>query len=267
MQNSVRVSAENAVGLAQNDVITFNSAEFGNVRTVVIDGQPWFVGKDVATSLGYGKGKSLNNAVADHVDEEDKGVTKMETPGGKQNIIIINESGLYSLILGSKLESAKKFKRWVTSEVLPTIRKSGNYSMSENVKPNIIGEKQVRLETARFLHEMAREYDGKSETYPMILDCYAAREVVGEFILPLPQVQEKTYSATEVGRMFGVSANKIGSVAIQHDLKVHGYGAWVKDKARFSSKEVETFRYNDKAVEEIGKILKLEAEDTAKQQN
>ena len=264
MQNSVRVSAENAVGLAQNDVITFNSAEFGNVRTVLIDGQPWFVGKDVATSLGYGKGKSLNNAVADHVDEEDKGVTKMEPPGGKQNVIIINESGLYSLILGSKLESAKKFKRWVTSEVLPTIRKSGSYTFTQTKIVDPVREKEIGLARAEFLRSMAREYAGKSETYPMILDCYAAREVVGEFILPLPQVQEKTYSATEVGKMFGVSANKIGSVAIQHNLKVQGYGAWVKDKARFSNKEVETFRYNDRAVEEIGKILKLEAEDTAK---
>ena len=264
MQNSVRVSAENAVGLAQNDVITFNSAEFGNVRTVVIDGQPWFVGKDVATSLGY---SNPRDALSKHIDSEDKGVAKCDTPSGSQNMTIINESGLYSLILGSKLESAKKFKRWVTSEVLPSIRKNGNYSMSENVKPNIIGEKQVRLETARFLHEMAREYDGKSETYKQVLDAYAAKELTGEFILPLPQVLEKSYSATEVGKMFGVSANKIGSVAIRHGLKVQGYGAWVKDKARFSSKEVETFRYNDKAVEEIGKILKLEAEDTAKQQN
>lgn len=264
MQNSIRVSAQNAVGLAQNDVITFNSAEFGNVRTVVIDGQPWFVGKDVADSLEYQNGSRDINR---HVEEEDRHIIPLFD--GKQNrdSIIINESGLYSLILGSKLESAKKFKRWVTSEVLPTIRKSGNYSMSENVKPNIIGEKQVRLETARFLHEMAREYDGKSETFKQVLDAYAAKELTGEFILPLPQVLEKTYSATEVGKMFGVSANKIGSVATRHGLKVQGYGAWVKDKARFSSKEVETFRYNDKAVEEIRKILKLEAEDTAKQQN
>lgn len=166
MQNSVRVSAENAVGLAQNDVITFNSAEFGNVRTVIIDGQPWFVGKDVATSLGYGKGKSLNNAVADHVDEEDKGVTKMETPGGKQNVIIINESGLYSLILGSKLESAKKFKRWVTSEVLPTIRKSGSYTFTQTKIVDPVREKEIGLARAEFLRSMAREYAGKSETYP-----------------------------------------------------------------------------------------------------
>lgn len=110
-------------------VKVFETAEFGQVRTMLIDGDPWFVGKDVAECLGYGNGKSLTNAVANHVDEDDKGVTKMMTPGGIQKMIIINESGLYSLIMSSKLPSAKSFKRWVTSEVLPAIRKTGSYNM------------------------------------------------------------------------------------------------------------------------------------------
>lgn len=109
----------------------FESEEFGSIRTVMRDGEVWFVGKDVAEALGYGKGKSLANAVSDHVDPEDKGVTKMMTPGGNQKVTIINESGLYSLILSSKLESAKRFKRWVTSEVLPVIRKTGSYEMDD----------------------------------------------------------------------------------------------------------------------------------------
>ena len=111
------------------DLTVFTNEEFGEVRTMVIEGEPWFVGKDVATSLGYGKGKSLANAIANHVDVEDKGVTEMMTPGGKQKMTIINESGLYSLIFGSKLESATRFKRWVTKEVLPSIRKTGGYKV------------------------------------------------------------------------------------------------------------------------------------------
>lgn len=105
----------------------FDNPEFGEVRAVSVNGNPWFVGKDVAEALGYGAGKSLANAVSKHVDEEDKGVTEMMTPGGVQKVILINESGLYSLILSSKLPNAKKFKRWVTSEVLPAIRKTGGY--------------------------------------------------------------------------------------------------------------------------------------------
>ena len=89
-----------------------------------IDGQPWFVGKDVAEALGY---SNIKKAVRMHVDEEDKGVDNLATPGGKQKTVIINESGLYSLIMSSKLPTAKQFKRWVTSEVLPSVRKNGEY--------------------------------------------------------------------------------------------------------------------------------------------
>ena len=95
------------------------------VRTLTIDDEPYFVAKDVATILGYNSNPA--KAIRDHVDDEDKGVNETFTPGGKQKITIINESGLYSLILSSKLPNAKKFKRWVTSEVLPTIRKHGAY--------------------------------------------------------------------------------------------------------------------------------------------
>lgn len=112
-----------------NDIQVFSNPEFGEIRTIEQDGEPWFVGKDVAAALGYGEGKSLANAVADHVAAEDKGVTEMVTPGGRQKMTIINESGLYSLILSSKLPKAKEFKRWVTSEVLPSIRKTGSYTV------------------------------------------------------------------------------------------------------------------------------------------
>lgn len=111
-----------------NELRIFENPEFGQIRTIEIGGEPWFVGKDVAEALGYGEGKSLANAVANHVDEADKGVTDLMTPGGMQKVIIINESGMYSLIFGSKLPNAKNFKRWVTSEVLPAIRKTGMYA-------------------------------------------------------------------------------------------------------------------------------------------
>lgn len=112
-----------------NDLQLFNNPEFGAVRAVEVDGEPWFVGKDVAQALGY---SNPRKALADHVDAEDKGVTKCDTPGGEQDITTINESGLYSLVLSSKLPGAKKFKRWVTSEVLPTIRKTGGYQLPKD---------------------------------------------------------------------------------------------------------------------------------------
>ena len=109
-----------------SELQVFNHAEFGSVRTITVEGESYFVGKDVAEILGY---SNTRKALADHVDEEDKGVTKCDTPGGVQNLTVINESGLYSLILSSKMPTAKRFKHWVTSEVLPAIRKTGGYQM------------------------------------------------------------------------------------------------------------------------------------------
>lgn len=107
-----------------NEIKLFNNPEFGEVRAVSINNNPWFVGKDVAQVLGY---SDTAQAIRKHVDAEDKGVVEMTTPGGVQQITAINESGLYSLILSSKLPGAKKFKHWVTSEVLPSLRKHGGY--------------------------------------------------------------------------------------------------------------------------------------------
>ena len=107
-----------------NDLTTFSKPEFGQLRTVEINGTPWLVGKDVAIALGY---KNPQRAIRDHVDTEDQGVTKTVTPSGEQEMLIINESGLYSLILSSKMPKAKAFKHWVTSEVLPAIHKTGAY--------------------------------------------------------------------------------------------------------------------------------------------
>lgn len=116
-----------------SELQTFNFEELP-VRTLTVDKKPYFVGKDVARILGY---KRTADAIRDHVEFEDKGVGKIQTPGGMQNVTIINESGLYSLIFSSKLESAKRFKRWVTSEVLPAIRKHGLYA-TDNVIENIL---------------------------------------------------------------------------------------------------------------------------------
>ena len=113
------------------DLQIFNSPEFGAIRTIEKDGEPWFVGKDVAAALGYEK---PTDAVRKHTDMEDRGISKMETPSGTQEMTIINESGLYSLVLSSKLPTAKKFKRWVTNEVIPSIRKHGAYMTPDKLE-------------------------------------------------------------------------------------------------------------------------------------
>ena len=138
----------------------FNHPEFGNLRCIEKDGEPWFVGKDVAMALGY---SNTRDALSRHVDVEDKGVVNHDTPSGIQKMTIINESGLYSLILSSKLEKAKRFKHWVTSEVLPALRKTGRYtiSQSQNGQSKPISREYLLatafLESQKVIEENTRE--------------------------------------------------------------------------------------------------------------
>lgn len=145
------------------------------VRTMTIDEEPYFVGKDVATILGYSNSRK---ALIDHVDDEDKGVTKCDTLGGAQNLAVINESGLYSLIIGSKLPTAKKFKHWVTSEVLPTIRKHGAYLSDEKIEevltnPDTIIKLATQLKEERearlIAEQQVNELKPKATYYDRIL--------------------------------------------------------------------------------------------------
>ena len=188
-----------------------------------INGEPWLVGKDVAAALGY---QNPQRAIRDHVDEEDKGVTEMVTPGGKQSVPIINESGLYSLVLSSKLPGAKKFRRWVTSEVLPSIRKTGHYTAKPMTDYQM---ESIRVRKAQLLERLAKEYDG---TYRQVLQAHATKELTGEYLLPLPYIGEKTYSAQEIGEKLGISANKVGMLANRNHLETKQYGAWVNDVAK-----------------------------------
>jgi len=111
-----------------NELTIFNNEEFGEIRTVEIDGEPWFVGKDIATALGY---SDTSDAIKRHIDEEDKLTRCFTDSGQSRQMYVINESGVYALVFGSKLESAKRFKHWITSEVLPQIRKTGSYAVAK----------------------------------------------------------------------------------------------------------------------------------------
>lgn len=141
------------------DMQVFNNSEFGDVRVLKIDNEPWFVGKDVAKVLGY---QNTRRDVNRHVDEDDRRGYRIGTPSGEQTMTIINESGLYSLILSSKLPQAKKFKKWVTSEVLPTIRKHGAYMSMEVIEktltdPNFIFNLAKQLKEEHELRLAAEE--------------------------------------------------------------------------------------------------------------
>ena len=164
-----------------NDLTVFENEEFGSVRTLSMDGDPWFVGKDVATALGYAK---PTDAVRKHVDSEDRGVSKTETPSGEQEVVIINESGLYSLILSSKLPKAKAFKRWVTSEVLPTLRKTGSYSVKP--EPPVFEPKRTSVgEIASLLLQIRQIQKAQGTTSRKI--AFTAQRLCEQFGIELPE--------------------------------------------------------------------------------
>lgn len=240
----------------ENQLQVFNNAEFGQVRTIVKNEEVWFVGKDVAEALGY---SNTRDALTKHIDNEDR--TYVAIHDGRQNrsMIIINESGLYSLVFSSKLPSAKKFKHWVTREVLPLIRKTGSYSMKQQP---VDDTKKLRSE-AMLLNARTRQAKMWKELsqmttikeYKEIAFAKAGNMLAGKEIFSLPEATEKTYSADEIGAILGVSANKIGRLANAHNLKTEQYRNLFYDKSKYSNKEVETFRYFECAIEEFKRLL------------
>ena len=202
------------------EIQIFANDQFGEVRTLNKDGEPWFVGKDVAQALGYGEGKSLANAVANHVDDDDKGVTEMMTPGGKQNMVVINESGLYSLVLSSKLPAAKAFKRWVTSEVLPAIRKHGEYT-APKVSQKRLGEVNS---AARIIRQTLKEAGMAPQFVAGAMKSLYV-PVGGEIPLEGVTLNKQMFDATAIAKQLGVlsrsgkpHAHAISAILAQVDV-------------------------------------------------
>lgn len=239
------------------EIQIFNNPEFGEVRTVSIDGEPWFVGRDIALALGYSNTK---DALAKHVDDDDKKMgSQNATPSIKDSLgrdqypVFINESGLYSLVLSSKLPTAKKFKRWVTSEVLPTIRKTGSYNVKQAEQDKT---REMRAEAmlrnsiskqAKMMMEIAKMSHIKA--YQDVMMAKAGNILAGENILPMPKSGRER-------RPLGWFCKQIGkpetwSTQLGKILKIKGIaklpgenGEFVEDHARSNSrKQVQNFEW------------------------
>lgn len=151
-----------------NDIQIFNNPDFGEIRTVVIDGEPWFVGRDLATVLGYAKPET---AIRNNVDKGDtlkQGIS--DSNNHIQQMLVINEAGLYALIFGSKLESAKKFKKWVTSEVLPSIRRTGSYEIPKDTDGKIALLAQGHTEISERVNGLEERFDKFEKELPLMPD-------------------------------------------------------------------------------------------------
>lgn len=236
----------------KNELKIFENEAFGKVRVIERNNEPWFVGKDVAEALGY---SNPRKALSDHVKGTHKGVTNCDTLGGKQQLTIIDEAGLYSLVLRSKLPAAEAFQEWVVAEVIPSIRKTGSYSVNQDIKAR---EVEARLNNSRarvastFL-KVAQMTDLLE--YKHICQQKAAEVLSGVPLLPMQSINENTLSADEVGRELGISGNMVGRIANQHNLKTAEYGKYFYDKSRHCQKQVESFRYYRKVIPVIQSII------------
>jgi prophage antirepressor-like protein len=203
-------------GDSMSELQIFQNAEFGSVRSITVNGEPYFVGKDVAEILGY---SNTRKAILDHVDEEDKGVTKCDTPGGSQELAVINESGLYSLILSSKLPGAKRFKRWVTSEVLPAIRKHGVFAMDDIVNNTDALIEALQAFKAERLQRMALESENAVQRQQ--LSEMKPKASYYDVVLNSPDL----VSITEIAKDYGWSAQRMNEY-------LHGRGIQFRQGGR-----------------------------------
>ncbi len=221
-----------------NELKIFENEQFGTIRTVEIDNTPYFVGKDVAEILGY---TNPPKAIRDHVDDEDKTVNELFTVNGTKGTLI-NESGLYSLILSSKLPKAKEFKRWVTSEVLPAIRKHGVYAVDEVLEnPDMLisalqalkaeKEKAKRLtETLAVQEQQIAELQPKASYYDVVLNCkdlVSVTEIAKDYGKSAKWLNEKLHE-------LGIQFKQGGKTWLLYQKFTQGYIPIGRKKADFS---------------------------------
>lgn len=239
------------------NIAVFNNQQFGEIRTIDEPNGIYFCGRDIATALGYSNTK---DAIIRHCRKG--GVVKRDLTdnlGRTQQVVFIDEGNLYRLIVHSKLPTAEQFERWVFDEVLPTIRKTGEYKAKptdELRRKNVeIREENAKIRKAQLLYKIADKTD---TDYKKVLHVRITHLLTGEYLLPLPEVNERTYSATEIGERLGVSAHRIGMLANAHGLKTAEFGKFFYDKAKTADKQVETFRYYEKAVNVFQSLLSAE---------
>lgn len=198
-----------------NELMVFQNQEFGEVRSVMIDGEPWFVGKDAASALGY---NNPRDAIKKHIDDEDKGVAKCDTLGGIQDLTIINESGLYSLILSSKLPNARKFKKWVTSEVLPSIRKHGAYLTPDKVEEVLLNPDTIIKIAQNLKEEQEKRKQLEIENNELKPKANYCEQVLQS---------ENAVVTTQIAKDYGMSPQALNSILHELGVQYKIDGQWL----------------------------------------
>ena len=221
--------------MTDNQIQTFTNEQFGQIRTVLINGEPWFVGKDVAASLGYSR---PDHAINSHTDPEDKLMYQIGTSGQARQMLVINESGLYSLILSSKQPSAKIFKRWITSEVIPSIRKTGGYATPEAIYKTLIEPKNLIIVLETLAEEQAKNKKLTAENAVLSVKAkYYDAILASSEALPI----------TQIAKDYGMSAVTLNRLLSEMEIQYKRCGTWIlyQDYADKGYTQTKTFIINE----------------------
>ena len=216
-----------------NEIVLFKHEEFGEVRTLMIDGEPWFVGKDVTEILGY---KDSVNALKSHVDEEDKLRWQITTSGQRREVSVINESGLYSLILSSKLPKAKEFKHWVTAEVLPSLRKHGAYFTPQALYESLCDPKNLIEILQALADEQKRNTDLSLENAYLSVKAKYYDEILNS---------TNTVPVTQIAKDYGMSAIAFNKMLHEYGIQYPIRNSWVlyAEYANLGYTQSTTYKY------------------------
>lgn len=241
----------------ENNLQVFNNPEFGQVRIIQEGEKTLFCASDIAKALGYEKPNNAVNMHCKHATLKQGIIT--DSLGRKQDANFIPEGDVYRLMAKSKLPGAEKFESWIFDEVLPEINRTGSYtspakSLSGYKEKEVLAKLlNARSRQSKIWLQLAEKTEIKE--LKQVAQIYAANTLAGKEVLALPEVKEKTYSASEIAEILGTTKNMIGRIATKYNLKTEAYGKLFYDKSPYSNKEVETFRYYEKTINEFRKYI------------
>lgn len=237
------------------------SFNFNDVKCDIYskDNEVFMTGEQLGRVLGYQYAREGINKIVSRneylKDKEFSAEVKMTSPSGIQNTRVFTEDGIYEVTMLSKTETGKKFRK-VVRGIIKSLRKGENTIIKTSEYQKLTAEAKLNNSRARMASVLMKIANNTQiPEYKQVCCSYASAVIAGKPIIPLPEVNQKTYSATEIGDMFGVSANKIGMLANKNNLKTSEYGKKFYDKSRYSNKEVETFRYYDNAIQKFKELL------------
>lgn len=243
------------------DLELVKSFNFNDIKCDIYskDNEVFMTSTQLGEALGYNNPrKSISNLVNrfEYLKEKDlSGVIKLGTPSGEQETRVFTEDGIYEVTMLSRTETGKKFRKAVRG-IIKSLRKGENIIIKTSEYQKLTAEAKLNNSRARMASVLMKIAERTQiPEYKQVCCSYASAVIAGKPIIPLPEVNKKTYTATEIGSMLGVSANRIGTIANRNNLKTDEYGKKFYDKSRYSNKEVETFRYYDNAIEKFKELI------------